>query len=490
MRARGSPGTVVGEGGRTARRQQRGVLLTKWRTTLRLVVVSLATVLLGTGATAEALPAEAADPAAHRAGPAEPRVSGPVAGSVPGDPKADDVADTYPWLSAPGLAETGYVEEEFYLSGRADAYGPDGEKAADDVPYTTRIIVRRPSNPARFNGTVLTEWQNVSAGYDLDALWAPDQITRAGYAWVGVSAQRVGVDQIRGWSPARYGHLDVTGQGRFTADEMSYDVYAQAAAALRAGTGRVLGPLRARTLLGIGASQSAGRMTVYYDRVLPRTEPVFDGYGFVVGSAPTRKGGEPVFHVLSETDVRTPLRREDDNGYRRWEVSGAAHSGRYGQAYREPLLTRDLGAAPTFSCARPPYSEVPLHHVIAAAYTHLERWVEHGVLPPAAPPLEFAPDGTKARDALGLARGGIRLSQVGVPTALNTGDNTGETFCVLFGTHVPFTGEQLGQLYPTHAGYAARVAAADARAVREGHLLPADAIENLRDAVSSDVGRD
>lgn len=290
MRARGSPGTVVGEGGRTARRQQRGVLLTKWRTTLRLVVVSLATVLLGTGATAEALPAEAADPAAHRAGPAEPRVSGPVAGSVPGDPKADDVADTYPWLSAPGLAETGYVEEEFYLSGRADAYGPDGEKAADDVPYTTRIIVRRPSNPARFNGTVLTEWQNVSAGYDLDALWAPDQITRAGYAWVGVSAQRVGVDQIRGWSPARYGHLDVTGQGRFTADEMSYDVYAQAAAALRAGTGRVLGPLRARTLLGIGASQSAGRMTVYYDRVLPRTEPVFDGYGFVVGSAPTRKG--------------------------------------------------------------------------------------------------------------------------------------------------------------------------------------------------------
>ncbi|WP_307124358.1 alpha/beta hydrolase domain-containing protein [Streptomyces sp. B1I3] len=452
--------------------------------------VSLAAVVLGTGATATALPAATAHSAAPRDRTAEPAVSGPVPGSLPGDPKANDTAGTYPWLSAPDLAGAGYVEEEFYLSGRADAYGPTGERLADDVPYTTRIVVRRPSSPARFNGTVLTEWQNVSGGYDLDALWAPDQITRAGYAWVGVSAQRVGVDQLRDWSPARYGRLDVTGRGRFTADEMSYDLYAQAAAALRAGTGKVLGPLRARTLLGIGASQSAGRMTVYYDRVLPQTGPVFDGYGFVVGSAPSRTGGEPVFHVLSETDVRTPVRRADDNGYRRWEVAGAAHSGRFGQAYREPLLARDLGAAPTFSCARPPFSEVPLHHVLAAAYAHLGRWVEHGVLPPAAPPLEFASDGTKARDASGLARGGVRLSQVEVPTALNTGDNTGETFCVLFGTHVPFTAEQLDRLYPTHAGYAAGVAAADARAVREGHLLPSDALVNLREAVSSDVGRD
>ncbi|MEV3933532.1 alpha/beta hydrolase domain-containing protein [Streptomyces sp. NPDC049944] len=463
-----------------------------WRTPLRLAAVSLATVLLGAGAgagaTATAVPAGTPGPAPRAGTPAA--VHGPVAGSVPGDPKAADPAGTYPWLSAPGLAGAGYVEEEFYLTGDADAYGPTGERLADDVPYTTRVVVRRPGSPARFNGTVLTEWQNVSGGYDLDALWAPDQIMRAGYAWVGVSAQRVGVDQLREWSPARYGGLDVTGQGRFTADEMSYDVYAQAAAALRAGTGKVLGPLRARTLLGIGASQSAGRMTVYYDHVLPQTEPVFDGYGFVVGSAPGRRGGEPVFHVLSETDVRAPVRRADDEGYRRWEVAGAAHSGRFGQAYREPLLTRDLGSAPTFSCDRPPYSDVPLHHVIAAAYAHLERWVERGVLPPAAPPLEFAADGTKARDADGLARGGIRLPQVEAPTALNTGDNTGETFCVLFGTHLPFTGEQLNRLYPSHTRYVARVAAAGASAVREGHLLPADAAADVRDAASSNVGRD
>jgi hypothetical protein len=415
-----------------------------------------------------------------------------IPGTLPGDPKAPAVEDTYPWMSTVSdLASAGYVEEEFALSGRADAYGTTGELLAEDVPYSTRMIVRRPADPRHFNGTVLTEWQNVTAGYDLDALWSPDQILREGYAWVGVSAQRVGVDQLRGWSPARYGNLDVTGGGRFTTDQLSYDVFAQAARALsgRQGAAAPLGPLRARTVLGVGASQSAMRMTVYHDHVLPRTEPVFDGYAFVVGNAPVRKGTEPVFQVLSETDVRTPARRADDDRFRRWEVAGSAHSGWQGQEYRRPVLTRDLGAAPAYRCTQPPFSRVPLHHVIAAAYGHLTRWAERGVLPPSAPPLEFGADGAKVRDALGLARGGIRLSQVEAPTALNTGDNSGETFCFLFGTHQPFTEARLGELYPTRTGYLAEVARTDGRNVLAGYLLPGDARDNLRAAVASGVGR-
>ena len=66
-------------------------------------------------------------------------------------------------------------------------------------------------------------------------------------------AQRVGVDQLRAWSPTRYGRLDVTGGGAHLADELSYDIFAQAAEALTASA-RPLGGLRARTLLAIGAS--------------------------------------------------------------------------------------------------------------------------------------------------------------------------------------------------------------------------------------------
>ena len=166
-------------------------------------------------------------------------VEGPVPGTVPGDPLAPAVEDTYPFFSTYlDLAARGYVEQEFILSGAADTYSATGALVGEDVPYRTRIVVRRPEQNRQFNGTVLVEWQNVTAGYDLDALWSPDQIMDRGYAWVGVSAQRVGVDQLAGWSPARYGTLDVTGGRTFMADEMSYDVFSQAAQALQRAAGR------------------------------------------------------------------------------------------------------------------------------------------------------------------------------------------------------------------------------------------------------------
>lgn len=426
-----------------------------------------------------------------RAPVAIPEVSGPIPGTAPGDPRSPNVEDTYPFFSTwVDLAAAGYVEEEFTISGAADAYSFSGELLAEDVPYETRIVVRRPRHPHRSNGTVLMEWQNVSAGYDLDALWNHRHILRSGYTWVGVSAQRVGVDHLREWSPARYGDLDVTGGGQFLADELSYDIFAQAAQAIRRPAGTdPMGRLRVDNVVAIGASQSAGRMTVYYNAVLPQVEEVFDGYGFIVGSAPSREDDTPVFHVLSETDVRSTARRPDSDTYRRWEVAGGAHSGWNGQEYRESISERDLGAAPDYDCAQPPFSRVPVHHVTAAAYDHLVRWIEDGTPPPTAPPLELNPDGTKVRDELGLAQGGIRLSQVEVPTALNTGDNAGETFCRLFGTHQPFDQAVLDELYPTHGGYVAQVAHVDRANVRAGYIVRADARQNLLDAVHSDVGR-
>jgi len=432
-----------------------------------------------------------AAPAALPDATSSPTVTGPIPGTVPGDRLADRLEDTYPFFSTPDdLASRGYVEEEFYLTGTADGWETTGVKVADDVPYTTRMIVRRPAQANRFSGTVLVEWQNVTAGYDLDALWNADTVTRGGYAWVGVSAQRVGVNQLRTWSPTRYGGLDVTGGGAFLTDQLSYDIFAQAGQALtRTGPGSPLGPLHAERLLAIGASQSASRMTVYYDRVLPQVTPVFHGYAFIVGTAPTRVGPEPVFQVLSETDVRSPQRPADTDRFRRWEVAGGAHSGWAGYQYRIPVSVRDLGAAPVYNCDNPPFSRVPVHHVTAAAYGHLARWVADGVPPPTAEPLAFNPDGTnKQRDALGLAVGGIRLSQVSVPTALNTGDNTGPTFCILFGTHRPFDEATLDGLYPNHGRYVSAVVTADARNVRAGYLMEADALENLDDAVHSPVG--
>lgn len=448
--------------------------------------------------TATPVPTAALEPPPSPLGDRCVAVHGPLPRALQADRLAPDVARTYPFMATTDdLTADGYVEEEFIVEGLADAYSRGGAVLASAVPYRTRIIVRRPTRADAFSGTVLVEWQNVSAGYDLDALWDGEGFMPRGFAWVGVSAQRVGVEFLTSWSPARYADLDVTGGGKYREDELSYDIFAQAAMALREpaarcnGSADPMGGLEPKTLLAIGASQSAGRMTVYYDAILPKaTYAPFDGYAFVVGSAPSREGSEPVFHVLSETDVRAVARRRDDSShYRRWEVAGAAHAGYRGYAYRRPILQRDLpeGSA-TYQCDRPPLSRVSLHLVLRAAYVHLERWVREGVPPPIAPDILRDETGAIVRNELGLALGGIQLSQVAVPIALNTGANSGPGFCILLGTYIPFTAEQLARLYPSEARYLALVEQVDRNNVRLGYLLPEDAKLLLDEARAAGIG--
>ena len=127
-----------------------------------------------------------------------PKVSGPIPARVqPGDKSHD-----YPWMATiHPISQAGYVEEEFFFEGTARSYNTAGDNAMDGKvvseghPYRTRMIVRRPKDMKKFNGVVLAEWQNVTAGYDLDAMWGGsyEHIMREGYVWVGISAQFVGV---------------------------------------------------------------------------------------------------------------------------------------------------------------------------------------------------------------------------------------------------------------------------------------------------------
>ena len=130
-------------------------------------------------------PAEAAVP--------DPIVTGPIpANAPPGDPSHD-----YPLLAtALDLASLGYVEEEYFFSGTANRYDlKTATIVSTGHPYKSRLIVRRPTSPEKFNGTVLVEWANVSSGFCNDRMFqlSQDHLLRAGYAYVGVCAQRVGV---------------------------------------------------------------------------------------------------------------------------------------------------------------------------------------------------------------------------------------------------------------------------------------------------------
>src|SRR5215468_6425998 len=178
-----------------------------------------------------------------------PTVTGPIPASAqPGDPSHD-----YPFFSfAPQLAALKgphtYVEEEFFFGGTANRYTiptgvpPNSATAAildGGHAYKTRMIVRRPSRLRDFNGVVFVEWLNVTAGYDIEAQWTVGwpHMVREGAVYVGVSAQRVGVQgggpgSLTVWSPTRYGSLDVTDGGTITNDALSYDIFSQAGQAI------------------------------------------------------------------------------------------------------------------------------------------------------------------------------------------------------------------------------------------------------------------
>src|SRR4051812_6710043 len=131
------------------------------------------------------------------AAPPAPTIIGPL--PVNATPGAGLTRD-YPFFATEpqfDLTGAGYREEEFFVQGMATAYNTpsmaDGVVVSTGNPYKTRILVKRPANPRKFNGVVLVEWDNVTSGYGTPLHWqySADYLTREGYVYVGVQAQRV-----------------------------------------------------------------------------------------------------------------------------------------------------------------------------------------------------------------------------------------------------------------------------------------------------------
>ncbi|MDT5247378.1 MAG: hypothetical protein QOJ28_12, partial [Mycobacterium sp.] len=197
-------------------------------------------------------------------------------------------------LGAYDIATLGYRAEEFFVSGTASSYVPVGPLStdgkwdvvpADAADYTTRIVALVPEDDAAFNGTVVVEWLNVSGGIDAPAFWsmAHRELVREGYAYVAVSAQRVGVDggglslsgfdmSLKTQDPERYASLHHPG------DAFAFDIFTQAGRLVwDSDSNGVLGELSPETVLAVGESQSAIFLTTYVNAVDP-LEEVYDGY--------------------------------------------------------------------------------------------------------------------------------------------------------------------------------------------------------------------
>ena len=431
------------------------------------------------------------------------------------------------------LSKVAYEKSQFFLSGTAHSDVPAQPLMSDgkwtittgvSAPFKTRIAVYRPINPKRFNGTVVVEWLNVSGGTDDAPDWtlSHNELVRDGFAWVGVSAQQVGVDSAKSTDPAEYSSLSHPG------DSFSYDIFSQAGEAVRDDAAMILAGLRPRTLIAAGESQSAGRLMTYIDAVQPVAH-VFQGFlvhsqfgtGAPLSQAPQTNYsapnpttirsdlGVPVLEFETETDVDNSnltdrLHYGNPKWFRLWEVAGSSHYDYYGLAIGPNDTGNGQGAvdnlaamqnptrtpADEFSCAVP-INTGGTHWALDAAVYWLNRWVVDGTAPPRAPFLattHISPVVYKL-DANGNAIGGVRTPQVDAPiAALGSQGNSGG-FCFLFGSTVPYSAAHLASLYKTHGQFVSAWARAIHRDQAAGFLLPADAVELLHSATVSQVAR-
>ncbi len=446
------------------------------------------------------------------------------------------------------ITALGYEEAEFLVTGDATSFELRGERGTDgnwDVApgataeFRTRILVRRPADPQCFSGTVVVEWNNVSGGVDASPDWAllHRHLVAAGHAWVGVSAQKVGIDgggfvdgiHLKLLAPDRYDTLVHPG------DAWSFDMFSQVGELLRDSRGNSpLGGLEPDRLLAAGESQSAACLVTYINAIDPITR-VFDGF-FVHGrpaagvmldgsyfpaSRRLRQmngaihaiadDGEcirhdvrvPVLVLQSETDVILlgggRADQADTEAVRVWELAGAAHAdtyilnasryddGKLGTARLADLL-RPTSHLVIGTTATPINAGPQQHYVGQAALSRLVRWVADGTPPPQAPRLDRdAEGGALCLDKHGNATGGIRTPWVDVPTAVLSGlGQTGESFAVLFGRTEPFDDTMLSTLYPHgHAEYLERFEASLDAAIATGFILADDRGEILELATTS-----
>jgi hypothetical protein len=420
---------------------------------------------------------------------AAPEVTGPV--TAPGNIFSASLVDLSPF---------GYIEQEFFIEGKARRYDFDTKPGTvipvDSLyPYKTRIIVRRPSLSEKFNGTVVVEWLNVSSMYDIDSDWFQlhAHLMRSGYAWVGVSAQGAGIHSptgLRKWNPARYGSLDVTADSTLLGDQLCFDIYSQAISTLKGEQkARPMGNLNPEIIIATGHSQSALFLTGYYNFIQPLMGLV-DGF-MIRGAGEKLRTNIPAraFKINAETDLieiyQAAVRQPDTDRIITWEFAGTSHADQTFLDAHSAICKREFGSYNQKECDQPRCSLIPFYYGFASAIDHMNRWIREDIIPPAGIQItvrQIQPEVILERDTLGNALGGIRLPQFAVPTAMNSGKNEGQDFCKYYGTHKQFDQQTLKTLYPTNQAYMKIFNESVLENLKAGYILKADTSNMLNEA--------
>jgi hypothetical protein len=467
-----------------------------------------------------------------------PRLTGPLPSTSESHPFGGAAYERQP----EDLAAIGYIEEEFLVSGTANVYdwnepGPATVRTAG-APYTTRMLVRRPIDRARFNGAVVVEMLNPSNLFDLNIGWALShkEIVRQGWTWVGFTSKPVAIATLKTFDPLRYAALSFANplplddarncanvpsdSVRTTENGLVWDMYTQIGALLRSRDranpllygASPTAPHPVEHLYAWGYSQIGQFLYTYINAVHPRVtaadgRSMFDAYliGVASGPAPINqcappipagdprrtitRAGVPVVRVMSQSDYLSGIsaRRQDsddpDDRYRNYEIAGAAHATPDELIFAAAPADIERGGrmVPPMACNEGPRSRFPNGPAFNAVLRNLDVWVRTATPPPRVAPIRVE-NGQPVLDEAGNVTGGIRSPYVDVPTSRWLGNATGPSFCRIAGYEEPFDPARLAARYPDADAYINAVTADVSRLVGDRVLTSEDGRDLVDDA--------
>ncbi|MET4898418.1 alpha/beta hydrolase domain-containing protein [Sphingomonadaceae bacterium jetA1] len=466
------------------------------------------------------------------AGPARAQtLSMPRVEMVPDDGQLPLSSARRPGTEYLDLARRGYEEQEYYLSGVAPAITADGRTVAD-APYVTRFLIRKPSDPARFNGTVIIEpfswFGERAAGWILTR----DYLTRRGYAFVGytlnINAPRhdpkfpvdaggtsedarrygniVNFDFMRRFDYARYAPLGSYYDDRRFLRGGLPDPFVPQAQGISAELAMLLksnlpgGPTAGLKVERVYVNTWAVNAQIWMDYLdqgrhqqwrMPDGRPLIDAYmtgrlayGEVAGDAirvPRHMPeGVPFVTVFSQSetlhDVTEGIALPPDSDaprLRYYEVMGTPHLRKADLGTDEVEPMPNEGGKPNDPRCQYLYDE-PAELPFSALLDAMDRWVRLGVPMPREQRVARRGRAVVRDQATGNIVGGVRPPWIMVPTAEYWTD--AETGCgVVYDTKLPYPASRLRARYGSYAAYARRFDQAKRRSVAQGYLLPEDA---------------
>lgn len=431
-----------------------------------------------------------------------------------------------PW----NLEENGYLEEEYFMSGKAAVYEKTGqflEMTQTPRPYTNRMLIRRPADPTKASGRVYIEILNATNQYDFEDLW--QRIYRwcvqNNHIYVGITSKPCNIQSLKKYDPERYQKLTwPASSGALSQPPYSpmeegafWDILTQTVALLRFETDSPLKAYSLKQWYLAGQSQSGAYLNTYLANFYPVLKTagypkLYDGFVNLVGVQFSRGLGQESlnlkFHYREDFSTDVPylgITCEGDYSlFGQFDAGDLAeHCPQNSAAEESKCRYYEIGGAPHFDILCPVIlsneevrraggtplavpretasmqNDFPLREYIVALLEKLHRWATEGIAPETAPSFAKDAKGCLKRDPCKNVLGGLRSPYLDVPTAQYIASNPAPGQEAT-GLCLWMSPEEFSQRYGDLENYLKLFREAMEQQVKDGWILPEDGQRLLR----------